>query len=426
MLTASSVQETYKFLHSAAFSYAVGSFVAALLSFTLTVVLTNSLNESDYGSLVVLDSAYLIFLSIITFGIPFIQVHFFKRSPDELSIVVKVVASISLLAIAILGAVVFFTSLRESFGSVLYDNLFLFLGVLAFGMVISITLAMLQSGQQVGRYLALQSASALGVTVFTIGAVYFASITSLAKGYGYLTSGVILSLVIFYRYFGPLISTRFFSWSVAKDVVRFSLPLLPHSIASLLYFNLDRFMLAALGSLQEVAVYAVGIQLALGMSLLQDALGRAWTPVILSHLSEVRAMTDDYESFTRNKVKEQVRIAVVLMLAGLIFTLVCAQIALTYFFPEAYKSAITITMVLSIGFVFLGLYKVFVPFLMYYERTILISCLSVFVLLCNAVANFLLIPVFGMMGAALATTVGMFLQFLLVLVACLRHGYLTE
>ena len=41
-------------------------------------------------------------------------------------------------------------------------------------------------------------------------------------------------------------------------------------------------------------------------------------------------------------------------------------------------------------------------------------------------ATFLLIPVFGMMGAALATTVGMFLQFLLVLVACLRHGYLTE
>ena len=68
---------------------------------------------------------------------------------------------------------------------------------------------------------------------------------------------------------------------------------------------------------------------------------------------------------------------------------------------------------IGLGFAFNGMYKMFGAYLMYTEKTKIIGFATVMTALVNIGLNFLLIPVYGLLGAAIASTSAFFFQVLI-------------
>ena len=66
------------------------------------------------------------------------------------------------------------------------------------------------------------------------------------------------------------------------------------------------------------------------------------------------------------------------------------------------------------GFAFNGMYKMVVNYLFYAEKTQLVALSSIIAACANIFLNLNLIPVYGLTGAAMATLMAFFLQFIMV------------
>jgi O-antigen/teichoic acid export membrane protein len=114
---------------------------------------------------------------------------------------------------------------------------------------------------------------------------------------------------------------------------------------------------------------------------------------------------------------------VVMGLGGIIAFAI--YISVDYLLPASYGQSKYLGMILVSGFCLLGFYKVYSPLLWYHKRTGSLSNITVVVLLINIILNFVLIPIFDIYGACLATIISLGCQFIftqvLVLVSVKKH-----
>lgn len=187
-----------------------------------------------------------------------------------------------------------------------------------------------------------------------------------------------------------------FSMTFLKQLLMFGLPLVPMNIAFWLLSNADRIMLARLASLEAVGLYSIAASMAAVLMLLQNAVGQSWLP----HAIKV------YEEENR-RAEAIVSRTMVYFLAGsaVIVTgfTALAQEVIFILVPPVYYGAFAAIPFLAIGFHFFTTAHVSVVGIMVKDKTvyIMISCWLVAVI--NIGLNTLLIPRFGIAGAAAAT-----------------------
>jgi O-antigen/teichoic acid export membrane protein len=190
--------------------------------------------------------------------------------------------------------------------------------------------------------------------------------------------------------------SRTFSLQFLKKLLIFGLPLVPMNIAFWLFSNADRLMLARLASLEEVGLYSIAGSMAAVIMLLQNAVGQSWLPHGIKTYEEDPALAASV--FSR---------MMVIFLAASGFTITAfvalAQEALFILVPPVYYGAFTVIPFLAAGFVFFTSAHVSVVAIMVKNKTvyIMVACWVVAVL--NIGLNLLLIPRFGIAGAACAT-----------------------
>lgn len=183
-----------------------------------------------------------------------------------------------------------------------------------------------------------------------------------------------------------------------KQMLAYGLPLVPAAVAAWSLALVDRIILSRLGSLAQVGQYAIANRLASLLIIGLTAFAFALTPFLLSIYSE----SPDQERAARGRTLTY--LTFILSLAGLVLTLFAKELieVLAPRFNEAYKAVGP----LALGAIGYGLVSVLTTGFSIARKTGRLAVLAVGAAAVNIGLNFALIPVWGIVGAGVATAVG--------------------
>ncbi|MDO9049996.1 MAG: oligosaccharide flippase family protein [Methylotenera sp.] len=189
-------------------------------------------------------------------------------------------------------------------------------------------------------------------------------------------------------------SLRFqFQWSRLKEMLTFSAPLVPSGIAVFITLYIDRLMINHFLSVDEVGLFGIGYRLASVVGLVIVGFQGALTPLIFSNYHD-----------------EQTPRQLAVIFRGFIVFSLLIFLSLSLFASEilylmttpAYYSAASIVIFLTPAILLSNMY-IFAPGISIAKKTYLILYINIGGAVLNVALNWVLIPEFGISGAAIAT-----------------------
>jgi|TARA_B110000046_G_C13026217_1_gene414300 O-antigen/teichoic acid export membrane protein len=227
------------------------------------------------------------------------------------------------------------------------------------------------------------------------------------------TSFIFVPIAIYF-----LLHGKYIKWSLKKEdiryAVKFGLPLIPHALGATLITYSDRLFITNMVGLEEMGFYAVGYQIGMVIALVQNSFNQAWIPWLYSRLKE-----------NKLSVKKQV-VKITYVYFGVILVIVAAvylmlPLVFELMVDDSFIDALDIVIWIALGFAVNGMYKMVVGYLFYTEKTGIIGISTFSTALLNLVLNYLFILQFDAIGAAYATFVSFFVQFVLIWMVSARN-----
>ncbi len=193
-----------------------------------------------------------------------------------------------------------------------------------------------------------------------------------------------------------------FNKAMAKETFMLTLPTMISMLLGVAFIYVDRFFLKYYIGDSAVGIYTLGYLLGQGLSIVYEAISQAILPKVYND------MNSDYE-----KAKEELEQFSYKYYIGLILITVCisalSPIIVAIFSNDNYLQAATVMPFIMAGFMMGGFYKIPILLLNYHKRVWFYPFLAIFAFGTNALLNWWLIPIYGMIGSAFASFVGLFL-----------------
>ncbi|MFK7886936.1 MAG: lipopolysaccharide biosynthesis protein [Gammaproteobacteria bacterium] len=280
--------------------------------------------------------------------------------------------------------------------------------------VISVRLAIWQMEQRPRTYGALAVTQTLG---YLILAVLLVTVWGTGwQGIVYAQTAVYGVLAI--ASFASLLRSGHLAWQLDKRHVRsalaYSLPLVPYSLLTWVLTAADRVMLKSYGGLEATGLYAAGYQIGVAVMVLQMAANQAWVPWFF------RQLKADTPSAKRDVIRMTYGYFVALLLVAGVVWLLAGWIVVT-FLGEQFAPAVSVVPWIALSCVFNGFYVNFGNYFFYLRRTGVLAGVMALAALGNILLNYLLIPSFGIRGAAMASAAAYLIAFV-VLFAPLKRA----
>lgn len=199
-----------------------------------------------------------------------------------------------------------------------------------------------------------------------------------------------------------------FVWRPAylKEALRFGVPLIPHSLGLLLLASVDRFVITDQLGLASVGIYMVAVQVAAAIGLVLDAVNKAYVPWLYERLKRDRE--DEKLQIVRYTYAWYGIVVLAVALAFLLGPWVIKVVA-----APKYAEAGQVIGWLALGQALGGLYTFVAAYSHYAKRTGILSVVTIVTGAGNIALLFLLIPRWGLEGAAIAYCAAMGARFLL-------------
>ena len=196
-----------------------------------------------------------------------------------------------------------------------------------------------------------------------------------------------------------------FKWSYLKRALLYSLPLVPHFLSHWVLSSSDRIVLEYFVPLSEVGIYNVGYTIGSAMSMIAIAGNNAIIPLYGKLDLKNKSAINEVVKTATYYVATITVIALMIVLFAEDFILLAI--------PESYHGAIGIIPWVVLGYVFMGLYFTQINLLtITLGKTTVVGISTTIAALANIGLNILLIPYFGMIGAALTTAFTYLLLFI--------------
>lgn len=176
-------------------------------------------------------------------------------------------------------------------------------------------------------------------------------------------------------------------------MLRFSIPLVPAGLAVFVSLYINRVALAHFSSLEEVGLFGIGSRIA-GLSvLLILGIQAALTPLVYQHHKDPQTPAQIARLFSWFTA---------LALAACLFLTVFSRELLTVFAPAEYLAGASLVVFLAPALLLSQMY-IFAPGIAIQKKTMRQLWVTVFSAVVSALSNWLLVPHWGVKGAALAT-----------------------
>lgn len=257
----------------------------------------------------------------------------------------------------------------------------------------------LRWGLQAKEYAAASLASvvaSIGMSVFLVLALRLGVLGVIG---GQLVGRVVGAVLSFH--YGRHSLGWVFDWAKLKEMLKYSSPLVPSSVGVIVKLSIDRVAIRVLLSLAEVGLYGIGARLASIVSLLTTGVQRSLMPLVYTHYREPS---------TPKEIARIFRYFVALVLLIFLSASLFADEILVVVTTADYYEAATVVPFIVLSTVLSGMY-IFAPGLGIAKRTGVIAVVNILSAALNIALNFSLIPLLGIVGAALASLLSSALAF---------------
>lgn len=382
------------------FIYTITTIFQKGVAFFLIPVYSVYIEPKDYGviSLVLATIAILTVFFTLSFDAAIVRFYYdYKHDPAELKRKISTLL-FSLGANSIIAFVVFMLFGPYVFGLVLpnvdfYPYIFLGLLILVFQPFYLLVLGFCQTIENakafsiisVGYFLTHLTLTITLVVVFGFGGVGILMAT--------LVSSILFSCIgMFYlkEFFTPA-----FDFAFVKAALKYSLPLIPHSIAGHLALTLDRFLLNGYLNASVTGIYYLGYQLSYPVDVISMSFNRAFVPTYFNNVENPEG---------REEIKENASVFFAISLLGAFGLSVWGPEIFRFLIDKAYHESLNLLPVISFSFVATTIYYIHSCVLFYKkEKVYLVAVCTISANVVNLGLNVILIPRYGIYGAAYAT-----------------------
>jgi O-antigen/teichoic acid export membrane protein len=385
--------------------YGLGGIVSRLLAVFLLPLYTRYLDREDFGAVGVVVAMTAVLVTVLRLGISsaFFRFYFDSSDPRHRSLVVRTSfwftmasATIGLAAgLALAGPLADLLGLDD-------PNLVRAGFVAVWAQMNYEQLTALFRAEERSTAFVLASLTNIAVT---IGATVLL-VVALEKGaIGVIVGSFTGTLVV---YLALLTVHREqlglqFSRPLLREMNRFGIPLVPAALALILVNFSDRFFLVHLDGLDEVGLYEIGVRIASAMVLLLTAFRMAWPAFAYS-------IEDDAEAKRTYAFVLTYLVAIAAWLA-LALGLLAPWLVRLLTTPEFYEGHRVVPL-LAFGAMAYAAYIVMAIGVGRAKRTQFNWAITGLAAAVNVALNLILIPPYGMMGAAVATVAAYGLMFL--------------
>jgi len=382
--------------------YALSSVASPLISLVLAPFLTHHLSRPDYGALAVLNTFIALVAGITQLGLrsAFFRAYTYDYESRQDRLDVTSTYFILLLSISLptaIMAVVAAPSIASFLNVPSLGNAVRICGLVI--LVQNLALPGLSWLRGENRVVFFTVVSIINLLVSAGATIFFVGIIHLGLGGALLATGAGYAVIVLCTTL-PIILLRTglrLRFNMARQMLAFGFPHALNLISGWVLQLLDRYLLVLLGSLSQTAGYAVAYSLGGALSsVLISPFSLAWWVIIYS----IAKREDALRVF--RLIFRWFSIVSLFTAYGLS---IVGVILLDFFFPISYHSSAPVIPVIALSTVFNGVFVVLSVGTSLKRKTWLSTVSIASSALLNTALNFVLIPYFGAMGAALATLI---------------------
>lgn len=395
-----------KILFTQSIIYGIGTIFERVLAFLMLPLFTNFLSQEDFGTYTLWFSYVIILNPLFLFGQNTALIRFYGsvvKRDEQISIfstafwtvimAATIFSGIGLLAFRPLMNLLFET--QTGAGSL---TLFLII-VLWLDSINLLALNLLKAENRAFSFAWISILCGIAIPLVTVYLLILLKMKAIGAVLAILVVATLklglLTLVVIRR------RLRFtFSIDYFKKMARFGLPFVPTILAASLMVTLDRILIDKMIGKAAVGIYAAGCRLGMFISLLTKAFQYAWEPFIAANFQK----PDAKQIFSKV-------LTYFVLVTGLVYILVVLFVDdivrikignYTFFGADFYESTAVVPLIM-LGSLCYGIYLNFIVGAYAQKKSGYFLLFTGLAALVNLVLNFLLIPVWGMQGAALAT-----------------------
>lgn len=387
--------------------YGIGGVLAKGVSFFLLPVYTRIFTPADYGTIEMLTVISSFLAAILVMGMDSAQsMYFFKHKEEGKLAQARVVSSIlqwrliwgttivliATLLAPLLNAAFFNGKLSSEYFAIA------FVGTL-FAQVMSQSAEVMRLLYRPWGYIGITLTQSLlsAVLILTAVLVFDQGILGF-----FLGTAVASAMVAVFGWFQIREYTTFdrlhTDWW--PQLVRFGAPLVPAGLAMYFMNTADRWFVQYYHGEEVLGIFAVGAKFALLMALAVETFRKAWWPIAMDAMHN----EDGPETFRM--------IATLYIAIGTVGVIIVALISkwLVYTFTTpAYYEAWKVVSILALQPILYGFYLIGTPGIWKTEKTHLNLYLMSGAVVIGLILNWYLVPIYGGVGAAVATVLSYFI-----------------
>lgn len=388
--------------------YMMSSIVSGAMPLALMPLLTHRLDPGQYGVMATLTTMSLLLWPVINWSVTsYLGVRYFKTDQDDLPVMFSSALTISLTMAALLLAG--FWIFRHSLALLLSipPQWSVAIPIMASAMLlpqIAQTISALRN-----RPVTYAMFEISGAIINFVGTIVFVLLLNLAwegRIFAAMLASASLSVVALARFNREKMLTRHVRRDDMVDTLRFGSGAMANELAMQALRQGDRILIVILIGQAAMGKYAVALQWSSIMLTILTAFGRAWSPFLFSSLSSQTEETD-------KRVVKQTYIIWAMLLILFVGFNIATPIGYHILVDQRYHDSMKIVIWITMGYFFTGLYLTQVDYILYSKKTHILAVVTAVNLAINLSLAYILIGVYGAIGAAMAFALTMGVVFCL-------------
>ena len=392
----------YKQQISNSFIYLFSTIISKAIPFLLLPIFTTYLSKKDYGVLGLITS--ILAITNIYIGLKpslFLIVKLPQLLKNQIAIYIYNIFFIILYTFVISMMLLFFV--QFFFFSDISLYIFILLAFIsAFNTLNEILTTLFQMEKKAFFYAAYQ----LFKTFFSLGgALILIIIFNLGwkgKFFADFTIMFLLSFFVIYYLKKHNYIQKIFDISKQIELIKYLFPLSFHMLGLVLMSSIDRLFLVNMKGLEIAGLYTVAYTIGAVLGVIHDALLKVWAPEFYSRIKGATS-----ETLIKILRFQYLYIIGAFVIYG-IFILVMPYI-FKLMVNEKFYQAYNVIPVIGLGLTFEAIRKLFISYHYNLGKNMRIAFITLLAGFFNVIFNYMLIPRFGIMGAAYATLISYFI-----------------
>lgn len=413
--TKEQVDKGLKLLVKSSFIVFIGLFLSKILTYVYRIIIARQFGPEVYGlfSLAVMVIGW--FVAFSSFGlsnglIRFIPIYRGKKEFNKIKYLFKISTTILFFSSLIAAFILFFSADFISIKFFHDSGLIIFLKIFSFLIPLWIfsdfLISILRAYEEISWYSFIFNILQNAVKVLTLALLVFLGFNSNSVIFSYLLGFLSMFLVAYFvckykisEIFGKYKLKKQIKLKIKKEFISYSWPIMFTSIIGSVFYWIDSFSIGYFKTALEVGLYNAALPIALLMSFAPELFMQLFFPLINKEFSR-----KNWE--TIKQLSQQVgKWIFIINLPIFLIILLFPGAIINLLFGSTYLIAENALRILAIGFFISSLFNISGNLIGMVGKSKIMLINIIITSLINIILNIILVPRYGINGAAISTTI---------------------